>query len=270
MLVEIPMIEENDLETLVEAGLTPCQAKVYLAIIMAGNANGKAIWQLSGVGRQDVYRLIDELLNLGLIEKTITRPMKYHALQIDEGLDILLKRKADDYQKLKQKIAFLLQKVRNTAKETTPHSEQFIYIPGREAHEHRIDQATINAQYTIDMVTVLPAKFSRPLKAFHDTLPQTVKDAVVRGVRVRQLTNRSINLKKELWRKKGSYELRFVDETPPVVICLIDEKELFFTVEPKLNPLSTDVLWTNNAGLIKIFKQYFETTWQDAAQTTAA
>lgn len=263
------MLEEEDLETLIEMGLTPCQAKVYLAIIMAGKANGKAIWKISGVGRQDVYRLIDELLNLGLIEKTITRPNTYQAIQIDEGLEILLKRKTEDFQNLKQKSAFFLQKVRNTSKETTASGEQFIYIPGKEAHEHKIDQATINAQYTIDMVTILPAKFSVPLKAFHDTLPKTIKDAIVRGVRVRQLTNRSINLKKEVWRKKGSYELRFVDETPPVVICLIDERELFFPVEPNLNPLSTDVLWTNNTGLIKIFTQYFETTWQDAAQTNA-
>jgi sugar-specific transcriptional regulator TrmB len=63
------------LGVLVGLGLSARQAWVYLALLRVGPVRARVIAGLAGVPRQDVYRLLLELQQLGLVQKNLTAPI---------------------------------------------------------------------------------------------------------------------------------------------------------------------------------------------------
>lgn len=56
---------------LVDLGLTPKQAKVYLALVRFGPLRVAGVSRNSQVARPDVYQTLDKLQQMGLVEKII-------------------------------------------------------------------------------------------------------------------------------------------------------------------------------------------------------
>jgi sugar-specific transcriptional regulator TrmB len=80
-------------------------------------ADVATIWQNSKVARQEIYRVLDELHNIGLVEKIVATPMKFRALSLNDGLSILLKQRYNKYIEIKknaEKISKKLTRVENT------------------------------------------------------------------------------------------------------------------------------------------------------------
>ena len=59
--------------TLTELSLSTTQAKIYLALVKTKSQTAQAISTLSSVSRPDVYRVLNQLQNLGLVEKIIAK-----------------------------------------------------------------------------------------------------------------------------------------------------------------------------------------------------
>jgi Predicted transcriptional regulators len=74
-------------------GLTYVQAKIYLSLAKLGVADTKSVAKSSGVARQDIYRIMSSLEVIGLMERSITKNLKYKATPTKEGLPLLLDRK---------------------------------------------------------------------------------------------------------------------------------------------------------------------------------
>lgn len=58
-----------DDKVLIDSGLTKEQAKIYLYLLDAGLSNAKVIAQKTKVGRALTYKVIEQLIGMGLIEK---------------------------------------------------------------------------------------------------------------------------------------------------------------------------------------------------------
>ena len=56
-------------QILTNLGLTPVQARVYLALVESGPLRISAISKASDVARPDVYRILSNLEKIGLVEK---------------------------------------------------------------------------------------------------------------------------------------------------------------------------------------------------------
>lgn len=81
-------------------GLTLCQAKVYLALCNFGVLDAKSIAKYADVPRPDVYRVVNELEKSGLIDRNLSRPTTFQALELDRGIDILLKKRREETEKI--------------------------------------------------------------------------------------------------------------------------------------------------------------------------
>jgi sugar-specific transcriptional regulator TrmB len=103
-------LDKNNEETLLDLGLTTSQARVYIANIKLGKVKAKDICKESGIGRQEVYRVLTELLELGLIEKVIGTPMEFDAVPLSRGIILLLNRKRTELFELEVKAKELAQK----------------------------------------------------------------------------------------------------------------------------------------------------------------
>ena len=96
------ILDRNDgVQTLVALGLTVLQARVYLSLTKLGTACASAISHFSKVGRQDIYRILRELQDLGLVKKILTLPTKFEPIPIKQGVLFLLKQRDDEISQLR-------------------------------------------------------------------------------------------------------------------------------------------------------------------------
>lgn len=80
-------------EVLTGLGLSGRQARVYLALLRTGDARVQTVASWAGVHRQEMYRLLDELSALGLVERHLTAPFTFRATPIEQGIKLLLHQK---------------------------------------------------------------------------------------------------------------------------------------------------------------------------------
>ena len=86
-----------------ELGLSNSQAKLFLMLTKSKSLTAKAISVVSSVSRPDVYRVMTELQEIGLVEKLITVPEEFQAVSIEEAVSILLRRRIKKTEDLQQK-----------------------------------------------------------------------------------------------------------------------------------------------------------------------
>jgi len=63
----------------------------------------------SGIGREETYRAMSKLQELGLIDKTLATPTKFSATPTKLAIEILLERKEKSTRELKAKTERLLE-----------------------------------------------------------------------------------------------------------------------------------------------------------------
>ncbi len=80
------------LGVLVGLGLSELQARVYLATLKLGDGKASAVVKLSLVNHQEIHQLIDDLQELGLIQKTAD-PSTLTAVPFTEAATLLLQKK---------------------------------------------------------------------------------------------------------------------------------------------------------------------------------
>ncbi len=258
-------MQDEEVRILRDLGLTALQAKIYLALIETGEATTKAIAKASKIARQNTYQVTEELQKLGLIEKILGKPIKFRAIPLESGVQMLLQQRSLEYKQIEEETKKLLQTAKNHKERgtVTRCSDEFIWIPDREAHKLRIEQAFRYAQRSIDTLMILKGcKLPSP-----NCLPPLLREAILRGVRVRQISNKpqgydEAPLQNSVWRNNGSYEVRYLNSEPPIMFCIVDSKEVFFAVGLDPNPYNKSALWTNNPGMVAIAREYFERAWR--------
>jgi DNA-binding MarR family transcriptional regulator len=103
-------IDEDDVQTLVELGLNSPQAKIYLTLISLQIANAKKIAQTTKIDSGEVYRQLENLEKIGLVEKILKFPNEYAPIPLTETLKLLIKQKNKENLSLQKRAQKLLLK----------------------------------------------------------------------------------------------------------------------------------------------------------------
>ncbi|MFC1487030.1 helix-turn-helix domain-containing protein [Thermoproteota archaeon] len=83
-------------------GLSSNLAKVFISISGTRFLTAKEIQKRAGVPRQEIYAILTSLEELGLVEKTVGRPIRFKGVPIKQGLAFLIKKKKDEAKKCKK------------------------------------------------------------------------------------------------------------------------------------------------------------------------
>jgi sugar-specific transcriptional regulator TrmB len=97
------LIPEDSIEILVELGLTHTEAKAYVSLLCLNTATARNLHTVSNIARQNIYQLLSDLEEKGLIEKVIAKPAKFKPIPADKAISILLQRKKEQYRQLGKK-----------------------------------------------------------------------------------------------------------------------------------------------------------------------
>ncbi len=261
------VLRKEDVDALTGLGLSVLQAKVYLALADLGSATVKAISKSADVARQDMYRLISELQEMGIVEKIIAAPTEFKALPIREGISILLNRKEEETSKAHDKAMELLNRRENAASNTEQKAvNQFVMIPEREALIFRLEKAFETAQNTVENVLYW-RRFSQGVTI----MGQSLEEALKRGVTIRNIVEKPASdssLPKAFshLNKYSNFEVRFCSSPPESVMGIVDRQEVFIATSTQGDAAESPALWTNNGSVLMLSLNYFESLWTTATK----
>lgn len=258
------MIYDNyHLQTLNQLGLTPNQGKLYLTLLQTGKTTGSNISKETGLARQEIYRILNELHTMGLIEKTISVPTEFQAVPIRDGISVLMIRKSRELEQTKERTQSLIDEY-NIVKDSIPQKEyKFLMIPAKTlSHEVR-ERMFQNSEETVQLIST-NRRFSQGISHFFEVWEKTLK----RKVRVQVI------IVGEEAKFKGSTRLGNLQQHPNFAakftnkhctgLLIVDKKEAIVTLDPNGDLGASPVLWTNHPEVLSIYNDYFVNIWEQA------
>lgn len=254
-------------EKLSDFGITFNQARVYIATAKLGIASVSQLAKCSNVPREEVYRILPQLQKLGLIEKTLERPLRVKATAVATVLSILIKREQDITSKKvakleteKNKFVMELQNFKMDSEcNETPH---FTLISQKDAVIEKILSMIEAAEKSID-ITIS----SEQLIHFFANHRSSIIEASKRGVEFRIMLEKfdyDESIAKFIEESKAlrlSLHLRFVNK----------HSNCYFIGDNKIALAATSMefaalgekqyLWTDHSSLVRLIEENFQIMW---------
>jgi sugar-specific transcriptional regulator TrmB len=253
---------DEAVETLINLGLTVLQAKVYVALAKLGTSNSRLTAKEAKVASQDVYRILTELQETGLVEKIIAKPNMYHPMPLAKGLSMLLQRRKAQTKQL-QKTANLISKEFDCTLRATEKTDigSFVLIQKEEPIKSKALEMLETAKTSLELM--------------HDTR-DTVKYEELydigqklnaREIKVRDLVSSSNQIFQvtkafsSIIQKYPTFQVRHLDFPAPAKLIIKDNKEVLVSTTTKPNVSLKTFLWSDNPILVQIIHQWFVNVW---------
>jgi len=258
--------EKNVLKGLVDLGLTTLQARLYIALTKVRSAKADKLSKISNVSRPDVYRVTPRLLELGLIERGIAKPVVFRAVPPEVAVEVLLKHKRNKLRQLESKAAMLVNALKiNRNIEGAQEESQFIIVP-KGLIIQRLKAAIDVAESNVDLML-----HSGGFRRFCQCLAESLELAWSRNVRARAITG-DLNGREllEVWKRPWA-EIRIrLDQmgASKVAGVIFDSREALIFTEETEDLMDAPALWTNSSAILAMAQTYFETEWKKAQPPT--
>lgn len=253
--------QDEPIQILINLGLTFLQTKVYITLAKSGASTGRTTAKKAHVASQDVYRILNELQEKGLVEKIVTKPAMYKATPFKEGVSVLLQNKKEEYLKIETQAKMVNDfSFENINSDTMQEKLHFIidseYTLIKKAHEKMAEMA----KKSIDII--VPLRMDRTM-VFRDW--SFLETAARRGVKIRIITQKANGESSTRNSKTLSEDLLFEhgylsEFSIPFGIHIFDKQEMTFSLSEKPVP----GMRTDNPNVIKLAEAYFENMWTKA------
>jgi sugar-specific transcriptional regulator TrmB len=262
-------VQSEAIETLACLGLKFSQAKVYLALFKNGLSTAKEISKISGVNRQEIYRIMPKLQKLCLAEKRIGIPTRWRATPLQDGLSFLLENREKETSELQTKATNIINYIRENKERARIQEDelQFVMMPGKDVHLQWLKKRFKHIQKTNDSIVTWSDH-----KTFMFSCEKELKKQVNRDLKTRLIIYVSENEKRlyknvQTFRNNPNYQKVFIFTPPLVLGAVLDKKQLILATVQN-NPIQTseNVLISNSFSLIALFQNYFEQLWKTAQE----
>ena len=259
-------VAREDVQTLTRLGFTISQAKVYLTLLELEKAAAKTVSKHSKVARQEVYRVLAELQEKGLVEKIIATPTEFEPIPIKDIISILIERKEDEISETRKEAAMLLRKFEEKKSHALQENESRFSLFPEQAAVQREKGRVKAVQRSFDVVA---SRMNPHSVVFVDV--EGVAEALGRGVEIRVIIdkNEEGELSSDIIKyskKNSNFKIRYLPNAPKALMSIYDKKEAWVCTctDPALKQCPT--LWTNNPCLLSILRDYFEILWLTAME----
>lgn len=253
-------IKNEDVQCLHELGLTHLQAKVYLTLLKTKTSTAKNIAIESKIARQEIYRVLSEIEELGIIEKILTNPTKYKATPLSDTIYFLMKRRNKKTQNIEKSIKRVLKNHKNDQPKNFREEDFFILIPKKERFVKKLKQLISQSKKSVKVITA-----KNRLINSRDSLQTTIIQAGKRGINLQLITEKDLEEKvlQGYWPEYKN-NVRYFLKTPPVVMAIIDNKEVLLITSANSAFANSSALWSNNHSQVTLAVNYFEMMWLSA------
>lgn len=256
------MLHEEEAQTLMDLGLTALQAKVYVGLVRLGNPTANATAKFSKVARQEVYRITNELMEMGLVSRIVTTPTKFKPLPLKDAISFLLERRIKKTRELQVEAAKLVKEAAKKGVAIQQDSFEFLEIPEKGPWPKKC-QVMMHPLETFDLLTSL-----RRFTSWITSDAEKYRKALKRGVKIRVIiekpqSNSPILRIINALRRDPAFMIRYLLTPPQVVLIIADKKEVALATSP-LKPAGPPYLFSNHPSFVLLVQEHFETAWNTA------
>ncbi|MCW4028492.1 MAG: hypothetical protein NWE92_02445 [Candidatus Bathyarchaeota archaeon] len=259
------MIGQEHIQTLKGFGLSGLQAKTYLTLLELGEADTKTIAKASNVARQEIYRVMPSLQELGLGKKRIGKmgkPAHFKATPLEDALDILIKKEKEKITRLEDKHSRLINNLQNERTDKFNAVEtQFIVtsklMPFFDSHEKLLSQTKEKIDIMVPAIGL--DRFSKSWAQLKKVMNKR-RDLKVRVVI--QKVKEDATLPKTIL-DYPDFELRYAPKDVTFGMYIFDQRELTLSIAENDGLPS---LWSNNPNLVILAENYYNQMWEKATE----
>ena len=258
------IIEDIQVETLKNVGLSLVQARVYLNLAKLGTANIKTIASTANVARQDTYRIMSSLEKMGLAERVIAQTTMFTATPIRQGLNRILENKKKEYIESQKQVERVFDNFYEKSNDNNGMQEDVKFTITSELNLLYDTHAKLSDHSSETIDTTLPLNLQKKTLFQHF---KYIKRAVNRGIKIRVIAQLS-----EPETVSGlpnllpieSFQLRHLPKSTNLFgMHIFDRKEMTLAVSDS-KPLPS--LWTNSPHVVQLANVYFENLWNQTTQ----
>ena len=257
--------EDEDTQLLTEIGFTKTQAKMYLTLLKLGRTDGKTLAKRANASRPVVYRTLDELQKMGLVEKEIALPYKFEATPLKQGLQILMTQKFQHYEEDREKTEeFLLRKHSGLEEKLEEQEYQFRIVEGRERILQIIKHQHDNAHKSVDILTTLQRWLTILdfcFENYEKALERNVKYRIVIGESERKVV---LPDKVRVLMRNPTSKVKLSRYSLKNNLGIFDGNEATFNFFPSRRLKESPIIWTNHPSFISMAQDHFEHVWKSA------
>ena len=267
-VIDLRYLEENA-EILSDFGLTPNQAKVYLATARQGLASVGQISKVAKVRREDVYRIMPKLEKMGLVERILSKPTKMRALPVEEAFHVLIEREQEIANErmstlMAKKDAFL--KHYKPFRMETKEEVHFSMISGREGIMTKELAMLKRVKNAISIVTSRE-KFAQ----FFSNYDEALQKAANKGIQIRMILNVTehddsiLRTIKEYESARVPIHLKYTDQRSTHYM-IVDYNQALVSTSAEPTIRETAYLWTDDNSLVGLLQKSFEGLWHASVE----
>ncbi len=258
---------EDNTQTLVALGLTVLQARAYLNLVKIGTARAGIISKFSGVGRQDIYRILTELQDLGLVKKIFTMPTEFEPMPIEQGLSLLLKHRDDETSKLRKEATLLSLDGEQIKSNADQKDSKLSVIHGYEIADFEFIGVIKKSQKCIKILTNTN-KIRRDDQAWRVLLESFKRNPRVLEIKIMATKVENVTPLPEVMEKLGkniALQIRQIPYQIPCSLTICDSRVVLVQLIEENSQSKVTHLCLESPRLAIIFGHYFDTLWKESA-----
>ena len=269
------MSQEPVIKTLIELGLTRRDSEVYLLLAKKGPLRVRDISNILKLNRQQLHRSLKSLQSKGIVTSTLERPARFSAIPFEKAMDIFIKARMEEVQRLQRNKDEALSKWRSVeVGEAVDSSARFTIMEGRTYIYSKILQMINETKSQLSVMTTVQGLVRASQFGLFDAGFKHPLKSKIRFRVLTELSRENLDAAKALLKIKP--EAEFIGEArsvnsglkliPRLVIRDEEEIVLFISHERDKFPLEAEDagLWTNSRALVHAFKALFDELWRGA------
>jgi len=256
------MFTEQVHDILVELGLSSLQAKVFCTLIHLGDPTANATSKLAKIARQEIYRIADELEEIGLVSRTVSTPVRFQPVPLNEALSILMERRIKTTSALMKKV----KEIHLESANKQPKSVSSYFIKELQPGDNWFGNSPLklNTTQTFDLLTTYDRLSSRIIsdaKAFRTAAKN--KTTMFRIITEEPPVDSSYLKIIDDLRIYPNFQMRFLDVKPEVILIIFNKKEAALSLSPT-DSVGPPYLISTHPSFLRLALGYFESTWDKA------
>ena len=254
-------------DRLTEFGFTVNQAKVYLDILQSGSTNVGQVSKNTLLHRQDIYKLLPKLEKMGLITRTIGKPVIIEALPAEKALERIIKIEKEAVDRkigsLEKALRELTQEIKQQPKLSS--ETRFTLLITSLALKNRI-VLTLKVKPSIFRIVSTTENLKGQAGHFYKQYFQMLADSGVKIYLMLVGAENSVELKRliEKLAPRGVFLFaKALERCPSKDYQVVDGAEVWIATQQKTPESYPAILWTNDVNMVESYLENFLEAWNN-------
>jgi sugar-specific transcriptional regulator TrmB len=257
---------ENITKRFVDLGLSEEESAVLRDLYLAGESKAGDLARSSGLARIKVYRILDRLQEMNIVESTMGRPVIFSAITPDSAIERLIEHAARKLETMQVAREEVIKELARFKLQTRPQAEaKYRIIQGKQQIYPWI--AKMAGSAASEILAYVERDDLR--KIYYTDIPEELAKARKRGVKVKILTDVDYSLAATVKDYSGYADIRHTKIPGMSILLVVDESELVVSATTRAEGAADVALWMNGKNFVAGIKGLLGESWENAisAQT---